>query len=91
MLLWERHKISSLSGLGLVPCDARVSRRPVHIVSRVDLHWDQSVSICEQLRVERQKGNIVSIPSRLHGHIEQYNVFELLHDRSFDMNLGFLA
>lgn len=31
------------------------------------------------------------IPSRLRGHIQQYNLFELLRDRSYDRNLGFLA
>lgn len=34
---------------------------------------------------------LVSIPSVLRGHVELYNVFELLLDSSFDKNLGFVA
>lgn len=36
-------------------------------------------------------GILLSLPLRLHGHTEQYNVFELLLDSSYDMKLGFLA
>lgn len=34
-----------------------------------------------------KKGMLEWLPSRVLGHIEQYNMFELLHDTSFDMNL----
>lgn len=35
------------------------------------------------------KGTLVSLPSRLHGHIEQSNELELLRDGNCDMNFVF--
>lgn len=36
-------------------------------------------------------GRMVSLSSHLAGHVELYNVFELLHYISFGFNLGFVA
>lgn len=38
-----------------------------------------------------KKGMLMSIHSHLHGHIEPYNVFELLNESTYDLNFGFLA
>lgn len=38
-----------------------------------------------------KKGKLVSLPSLLRGHNEQYCVLELQCDSCFDMNLGFIA
>lgn len=37
-----------------------------------------------------ERGTLESLLSRSRGHVEQYNVFELLSDRSYDMRSAFL-
>lgn len=36
-------------------------------------------------------GSLVSASSCLQGHVQQYNIFELLHDMDYDKYLGFLV
>lgn len=46
---------------------------------------------CHSCILSLKKGIMVSLPSRLRGHIEHYNGLELLGDSGYDMNLSFLA
>lgn len=39
---------------------------------------------------DHQNGNTGVASTGLHGHCDQYNMFELLHEIGFGMNLGFL-
>lgn len=49
-------------------------------------------SVSDESRVlSVKKGILVSLPSRLRSHIEQYNLFEFLCDSGYDLSLGFLA
>lgn len=49
-----------------------------------------SSSVCGDSRILNfNKVKLVSLSCCLHGHAGQYNVFEVLRDSSYDMNLGF--
>lgn len=51
-----------------------------------------SVSVFGDSRVlSVKKGILVSLPSCLRSHIEQFNVFELLQNTGYDVILSFLG
>lgn len=72
-------------------CDSRTLWKPACIIFRAGLHLFQYVTSGDSHVLHFRKVIRVPIPSRLRGHIEQYNVNELQRGRGFGLCFGLFA